>query len=88
MNLLGISINHRTAPVELREALHLSEDEIRAFIQQTKEKAFAEGIIISTCNRTEIYAIPKNDKTSLKDLQDLIKNFKSAKKICSDNWNW
>ena len=71
MNLLGISINHRTAPVELREALHLSEDEIRTFIQQTKDSTFAEGIIISTCNRTEIYAIPKSDKTSLKDLAEL-----------------
>ena len=78
MNLLGISINHRTAPVELREVLHFSEDEIRVFIQQIKESAFAEGIVISTCNRTEIYAIPKDDKTTLKELQNLIMNYKSA----------
>ncbi len=86
MNLLGISINHRTASVELREALHLSEDEIRAFIQQTKDKSFAEGIVISTCNRTEIYAIPKNEKTSLKDLEDLIKNFKSNFEVKEENF--
>ena len=86
MNLLGISINHRTAPVELREALHLSEEEIRNFIQQTKESAFAEGIIISTCNRTEIYAIPKNDKTTLKDLEDLIKNYKSSSEVKDENF--
>ncbi len=86
MNLLGISINHRTAPVELREALHLSEDEIRSFIQQTKDSTFAEGIIISTCNRTEIYAIPKSDKTSLKDLQNLIKNFKSSFEVKDDHF--
>ena len=86
MNLLGISINHRTAPVELREALHLSEDEIRNFIQQTKENTFAEGIIISTCNRTEIYAIPKNDKTSLKDIENLIKNYKSSSDVKDENF--
>ena len=86
MNLLGISINHRTAPVELREALHLSEDEIRTFIQQTKDSAFAEGIIISTCNRTEIYAIPKSDKTSLKDLENLIKNYKSSFEVKDENF--
>lgn len=86
MNLLGISINHHTAPVELREALHLSEAEIREFIQQTKDKAFAEGIVISTCNRTEIYAIPKNQNTSLSDLQNLIKNFKSKFEVKEENF--
>jgi glutamyl-tRNA reductase len=86
MNLLGISINHRTASVELREALHLSKDEIRTFIQQTKDKSFTEGIVISTCNRTEIYAIPKNEKTSLKDLEDLIKNFKSNFEVKEENF--
>ncbi len=86
MNLLGISINHRTASVELREALHLSEEEIRNFIQMTKEKSFAEGIVISTCNRTEIYAIPKNKETDFKDLQDLIKNFKSNFEVKEENF--
>ncbi|HCY75329.1 MAG TPA: glutamyl-tRNA reductase [Ignavibacteriales bacterium] len=86
MNLLGISINHRTAPVELREALHLSEDEVRKFIQQTKESDFAEGIIISTCNRTEIYAIPKSDRTSLNDLQELIKKYKSNFEVKDENF--
>lgn len=86
MNLLGISINHRTAPVELREALHLSENEIRSFIQQIKDSAIAEGIIISTCNRTEIYAIPKNDKIKLKDLQELIKNYKANFEVKDENF--
>lgn len=86
MNLLGISINHRTAPVELREALHLNDEEIRKFIQQTKESSFTEGIIISTCNRTEIYAIPNNDKTSFKNLQELIKNYKSNFEVKEENF--
>jgi glutamyl-tRNA reductase len=86
MNLLGISINHRTASVELREALHLSEDEIRTFIQQTKDKSFTEGLVISTCNRTEIYAIPKSEKITLVDLENLIKNFKSTSEVKEENF--
>lgn len=86
MNLLGISINHRTAPVDLREALHLSEEEIRNLIQQTKDKVLSEGIIISTCNRTEIYGIPKQDGTTHLDLQNLIINFKSAAKVSEENF--
>ncbi|MGQ9643284.1 MAG: hypothetical protein ACUVT3_05460 [Ignavibacterium sp.] len=84
MNLLGISINHRTAPVDLREALHLSEEEIRNLIQQTKDKVLSEGIIISTCNRTEIYGIPKQDGITHLDLQNLIINFKSAAKVSEE----
>lgn len=87
MNLLGISINHRTAPVDLREALHLSEEEIRNLIQQTKDKILSEGIVISTCNRTEIYGIPKQDGITHLDLQNLIINFKSsAAKISEENF--
>ncbi|GMU96295.1 MULTISPECIES: glutamyl-tRNA reductase [Ignavibacterium] len=86
MNLLGISINHRTAPVDLREALHLSEEEIRNLIQQTKDKVLSEGIVISTCNRTEIYGIPKQEGITHLDLQNLIINFKSAAKISEENF--
>uniref|UniRef100_A0A832LJP8 Glutamyl-tRNA reductase n=1 Tax=Ignavibacterium album TaxID=591197 RepID=A0A832LJP8_9BACT len=86
MNLLGISINHRTAPVDLREALHLSEEEIRNLIQQTKDKVLSEGIIISTCNRTEIYGIPKQNGITHLDLQNLIINFKSAAKVSEENF--
>jgi glutamyl-tRNA reductase len=86
MNLLGISINHRTAPVDLREALHLSEEEIRNLIQQTKDKVLSEGIIISTCNRTEIYGIPKQHGITHLDLQNLIINFKSAAKVSEENF--
>lgn len=86
MNLLGISINHRTAPVDLREALHLSEVEIRNLIQQTKDKVLSEGIIISTCNRTEIYGIPKQNGITHLDLQNLIINFKSAAKVTEENF--
>lgn len=86
MNLLGISINHRTAPVDLREALHLSEEEIRNLIQQTKDKILSEGIVISTCNRTEIYGIPKQEGISHLDLQNLIINFKSAAKVSDENF--
>lgn len=86
MNLLGISINHRTAPVDLRESLHLSEEEIKNLIQQIKGKILSEGIIISTCNRTEIYGIPKQDGITHLDLQNLIINYKSVSKISEENF--
>ena len=78
MNLLGVSINHRTASVELRESLHLNEDEIRQVIQSAKDNLLNEGFILSTCNRTEIYGIPKSSDVSCSDLQKIISNNKSV----------
>jgi glutamyl-tRNA reductase len=60
MNLVGISINHKTSPLELREAVHLSRNEIIEFIPRIKESLFSEGVVISTCNRTEIFGFPEN----------------------------
>ncbi|MFO7448381.1 MAG: glutamyl-tRNA reductase [Ignavibacteriaceae bacterium] len=83
MNLLGISINHQTAPVELREAVHLSDEEIRAIIQKLKGNFFSEGLIISTCNRTEIYGIPA--KTGLTHID--VENFLVQQKLSSNQFN-
>jgi glutamyl-tRNA reductase len=60
MNLLGISINHKTSSLELREAVHLNRNEIIEFIPCLKEFLFTEGVVISTCNRTEIFGFPKS----------------------------
>ena len=80
MNLLSISINHRTASVELREELHLNEEEIRNFILLQKGKLLREGLVISTCNRTEVYGIPVDNNITTKELQDLVINYKSGSK--------
>lgn len=72
MNFLAVSINHRTAPVELREAFHLSEDEVRLMIKIARENLLKEGLILSTCNRTEIYGIPKDSNLSHSQIQNFI----------------
>lgn len=86
MNLLSISINHRTAPVELREALYLNEEEIRKFILSQKGKLLTEGVVISTCNRTEIYGIPVDPNITAKELQDSMLSYKSGTEAGMDNF--
>jgi glutamyl-tRNA reductase len=86
MNLIAISINHRTAPVELREAVHLNEDEIRPFITLAKENHIKEGLILSTCNRTEIFGIPNTNETSHEKFQNLLLNFKPAQNITEQHF--
>jgi glutamyl-tRNA reductase len=86
MNLFAISINHRTAPVELREALYLKDDEIRSFINFAKENLLNEGLVLSTCNRTEIFGIPNNNELSHDKIQNLLLNFKPSQNITEQHF--
>jgi glutamyl-tRNA reductase len=53
-NILGL--NHKTAPVALREKVAFSEDRLVAALRALKqERGVAEVVILSTCNRTEVY---------------------------------
>lgn len=58
MHLIAISINHRTADVALREKVAFKEDTIRsANVDLFETKAILENVILSTCNRTEVYVV-------------------------------
>ena len=53
-NILGI--NHKTAPVALREKVAFTEDRLgAALLTLRQELGVAEALILSTCNRTEVY---------------------------------
>jgi glutamyl-tRNA reductase len=81
MNLLAVTINHHTAPVELREALHLNTEEICGLINKLKGDILSEGLVISTCNRTEIYGLPVDNGLSYPELQKFLMDFKSVNGI-------
>jgi len=86
MDILGISINHKTSSIELREKLHLSEDEISDFVPILRENVFSEGIILSTCNRTEIFGIPKENRITYKEIQNCLLKFKHVEGLSEDNF--
>jgi glutamyl-tRNA reductase len=54
VNILGI--NHKTAPVALREKVAFSEERLMAALRTLRqESGISEVVILSTCNRTEVY---------------------------------
>ena len=58
MHILVIGLNYKTAPVEIRERLTFNETELVDAIKKLNtKKSILENIILSTCNRTEIYAV-------------------------------
>jgi glutamyl-tRNA reductase len=57
MSIVVIGLSHRTCPVELRERFAFPEPKIPEAIQKLRTAGVAEeAVILSTCNRVEIYA--------------------------------
>jgi glutamyl-tRNA reductase len=74
--IIAIGLSHRTAPVELRERVALSEDQARSLLLRIKGDFVREAMILSTCNRTEVYAIPADPAVTGEHLIDFILNEK------------
>jgi len=56
MTLLALGLNHKTAPVDIRERLTFGPDVIVGALRSLTEQTPAnEAVIVSTCNRTELY---------------------------------
>lgn len=57
MTLIAFGINHNTASLEVREAVAFAPDQMLQALQDARQSAAAREVaILSTCNRTEIYA--------------------------------
>lgn len=55
-----IGLNHKTAPVEMRERFSFSPEQVTETLNALQsEAALVECALLSTCNRTEFYAVPK-----------------------------
>jgi glutamyl-tRNA reductase len=55
MHLTVLGLNHNTASVEAREKLHFTDDTLEEALKELKGRGAEEALILSTCNRTEIY---------------------------------
>jgi len=77
MNIIVIGLNHKTAPVQIREKLAFqSEDAIRKALKQLIQlEGINETVIFSTCNRVEIYIY--SDKADKDSIVNRVKNFLS-----------
>ncbi|HEX8688530.1 MAG TPA: hypothetical protein VF654_18595, partial [Pyrinomonadaceae bacterium] len=57
MSIVLVGLNHKTAPVEVRERLAFSDEACAAGLRALVDgEAVREGLIVSTCNRVEVLA--------------------------------
>ena len=68
MSIVAVGINHKTAPVAVREKISFSPDKLSAALQEMLSHVNCKEVaILSTCNRTELYLVQDGD-------MDLTKN--------------
>jgi len=74
MHIYCLGLNHNTTPIELREQLSLNEDAIRTALARLAcghlSSSIVELVIISTCNRIELYAA--SSQLAIAELEDFL----------------
>src|SRR2546430_14679584 len=67
MNFQLLGVNHKTAPVEVRERLAIPERQLPEALRQLMQvPGVGEGMILCTCNRVEVLAQTANGSTDLR----------------------
>ena len=67
MSFLALGVNHHTASVELREQVAFNAERLHAlFSENSAAPSLKDMVVVSTCNRTEVYAITEQPEDVLK----------------------
>lgn len=76
MDILVVGLNHKSAPLEVLEKLSFSKDQLSDALSELRDQV-GESIILSTCNRTEIYAASDGPAEAGKQIADFVAGFHS-----------
>jgi glutamyl-tRNA reductase len=76
VELIVLGLNHKTAPIEIRERLAFPEEVIEKALCQIKSlPSLKENMILSTCNRVEIYGVVRETEKAILDLKDFLSRY-------------
>ena len=79
MSLIVVGLNHRTVPVELLERTTVSEHQIAKVLHDLAAREhLLEVVVLSTCNRTEIYARCTHFHAAVGDVRDFLAAYSGA----------
>lgn len=75
MQLTVLGLNHRTAPVEIRERFNFNADRVASIMRRLRNyDNIPEAMLLSTCNRTELYMVMENTDESIPFVKRLLKH--------------
>src|SRR5437899_10961582 len=59
MEIVLVGLNHRTAPVEVREKVSFTAEQTQRAAEELRARGILEEtLVLSTCNRSEVYGVP------------------------------
>ena len=82
--MIGLfGLNHKSAPIEIREKFVFCEEDIKRFVPQLRTIGIQGAVVLSTCNRTEIY-FELDDKNHPADFELIGNTLIQYRKVTSD----
>ena len=73
MQLIVLGLNHKTAPVEVRERFSIPSDKVSRGLKHLEDyEALNEAVILSTCNRSEMYAVVDDAEEDLPTVKQFL----------------
>ncbi|HIC05361.1 MAG TPA: glutamyl-tRNA reductase [Nitrospirales bacterium] len=73
MHIVTAGLNHKTAPIQIREGLAISNGDLSDALASLKTlPAVEETMLLSTCNRVELYAVAKDIDAAIKELRQFL----------------
>lgn len=96
MHLLTLGLNHSTAPLSLRERIAVPSDQIGATLHALTQQfpsTLSHSVVLSTCNRTEIYAATGPEPLQLAALKDGLTRWMASRHglapaVLDPHWYW
>ncbi len=80
MAILFVGLNHKTAPVAVREQLAIAEPELAESLQQLQHPELNELVVLSTCNRVEFYFETRDTDATAVACADFISSYHGIEK--------
>lgn len=85
MQLVVLGLNHKTAPVEVRECFSFSEEQVKAALWHVRDcDGINECVILSTCNRTEMYAAVDDAEEAMPVMRQFLEQMAENKQASSE----
>ncbi|MBN2623021.1 MAG: glutamyl-tRNA reductase, partial [Acidimicrobiales bacterium] len=76
MSVVVIGLNHRTAPLDLLERMTIGEGQLpKALHDLCTREHVSEAVVLSTCNRTEVYAAAERFHGAYSDIRGFLADF-------------
>jgi glutamyl-tRNA reductase len=89
VELLVVGCSHRTAPIDVRESVAFPPEQVREALRVIREEqVLQESLILSTCNRTEIYARALDPSRAEGYIRDLIARLKGGPSLGTELYTY